>query len=412
MDYDVFFSISQTPVDGRLPTEAEMFSNFFAEVEAADELGYGIAWIAESHFSTQVQKSHEKPVVPHWEGEIGLNADFLGLSHQVFARTKRIETGAAVMNILVNGGPIAAAERIGAFLALHGLDPEETRQIHVGFAAGRFDFMNRTTGIAPRDPIEEAAWPAIRGKVFAEATEIFLKLLKGETISSEDIRQRNLRHEDFRTEPDWVATLAAAGLTPDSGVEKMSVPRRFVFEPVKIVPAEFRRDLLDLVIGSHEPKLQEEANAILPVKVFNLSITRPEVIEDTHRRMAETYHADGGGWERGYMPRTVMVFLNHEPELDSEQRRAAAYDEAKSALSAYWAALQGTIDPKKVENAADNALIGNVHDVAEQVATRFHKDDRLMLWFDFFNHDKDRVIRNMTAFSEQVIPRVTEAIGR
>jgi len=411
MEYDVFFSISQTPVEGRLPSEPSMFANFFEQVAAADELGYGIAWIAESHFSTQVQKNHRQPVVPHWEGEIGLNVDFLQLAHRVFARTSRIETGAAVMNILVNGGPIAAAERIAMFTALHGLDPEERRRIHVGFAAGRFDFMNRTTGIAPRDPIEEAAWPAVRGKVFAEATEIFLRLLAGETLNSGQVASPALVRDDFRSEGDWRKTLAAAGPGSTSDVAKLEIPRRFVFEDVGIIPKDFRRDLLNLVIGSHEPALQLAANRILPVQVFNLSITRPDVIDDTHTRMAAAYHPDGGPWRRGHMPRTVMVFVNDEPGLDAGGRRAAAHEEARHALSAYWKALQGTIDPKKVENAADNALIGNVDDIAGQIALRFHPEDRLMLWFDFFNHDSARVIRNMTAFHERVIPGVAERLA-
>ena len=57
MQYDIFFSISQTPVDGYMPTEAEMFRNFFAQVEAADALGYGTAWVGLTvgilHCSTQ-----------------------------------------------------------------------------------------------------------------------------------------------------------------------------------------------------------------------------------------------------------------------------------------------------------------------------------------------------------------------
>ena len=61
-------------------------------------------------------------------------------------RTTRIETGSAVMNILVNGGPIAAAERLAVFGALHGLDERERRRIHVGFSQGRFEFMNRAAG--------------------------------------------------------------------------------------------------------------------------------------------------------------------------------------------------------------------------------------------------------------------------
>src|SRR5207302_4171083 len=147
VDFDIFFSISQTPVRGRVPSEAEMLRNFFEQVRAADELGFGTAWIAESHLSSEVQKRNRNPVIPHWKGEVGLNADFLQLSHRVFRETKRIETGSAVMNILTNGGPIAAAERVAVFCALHGLDPEERRRIHVGLAAGRVEFMNRAAGV-------------------------------------------------------------------------------------------------------------------------------------------------------------------------------------------------------------------------------------------------------------------------
>ena len=134
--------------------------------------------------------------------------------------------------------------------------------------------------------------------------------------------------------------------------------------------------------------------------------TQPAVIEDTHRRMTRAYHPSGGPWQRGYMPRTVFVFLNEQPGLSPERRRAAAREEATKALSAYWTALEGTIDPKKVSGAADNALIGTASDVAAQIRERFHPDDRLMLWFDFFNHDSARVVRNMEAFSELVIPAI------
>src|SRR5438445_13066930 len=95
MDFDLFFSISQTPVAGYQPTEAQMFRNFFEQVQAADALGFGTAWVAESHLSSQVQKRNRKPVIPHWQGEVGLNVDFLQLSHQVFRRTRRIETAPA-----------------------------------------------------------------------------------------------------------------------------------------------------------------------------------------------------------------------------------------------------------------------------------------------------------------------------
>ncbi len=75
-------------------------------------------------------------------------------------------------------------------------------------------------------------------------------------------------------------------------------------------------------------------------------------------------------------------------------------------MGAYWNALEGTIDPDKVSKAANNALIGNVEEVAQQMVERFHRDDRIMAWFDFFNHDSKRVCRNMTAYMEQVVPLV------
>jgi alkanesulfonate monooxygenase SsuD/methylene tetrahydromethanopterin reductase-like flavin-dependent oxidoreductase (luciferase family) len=408
VNYDIFFSISQTPVDGATPTEAQMFRNFFDQVQAADELGFGVAWIAESHLSSEVQKRNRNPVIPHWKGEVGLNADFLQLAQAIFARTERIEAGSAVMNILCMGGPVAHAERVGVFLNLHGMDPAEARRIHVGFASGRFQFMNEASGIVPRDPVEAAAWKALKGLIFREASEIFLRLLRGDTICSEDIGKTVLTRANFRSDADWVAVQAAALGRDGSVGDSIDVRRRWDFEHLKIVPQEFRRDLLQPIIGSHEPAIQDFVNTILPVQVFNLSITQPDIIEATHARMVTAYHADGGDWQRSHMPRTTFVFLNEEAGLTPEERSRAAHAEAREALGEYWKALQGTLDPAKVEKAANNALIGNADEVAAQMRERFHPDDRLMLWFDFFNHDSDRVIRNMRAFMERVAPQVTE----
>ena len=48
--------------------------------------------------------------------------------------------------------------------------------------------------------------------------------------------------------------------------------------------------------------------------------------------------------------------------------------------------------------------------MAAQVADRFHAEDRLMLWFDFFNHDNDRVVASMAGFVREVLPRL-ERLG-
>ena len=409
MQYDIFFSISHTPVDGQTPTEREMFQNFFEQVRAADSQGFGTAWVAQTHLSTQVQKGNRNPVVPHYEGEIGLNNDIFQLAHKVFAQTQQIHIGSAVMNIICNGGPMAAADRVAAFSSLHGLDPAETRKLHIGFSAGRFQFMNEAYGVVPRDAIEEAAWPALRGQVFAEACEIFLRLVRGDTLSSEDIAPTILTRANFRSDEDWARVRAAAATLGRDG-DAIPVPNRWAFETLKIVPQDWRRDVVEFMIGSHDPRVQDAVNRILPVKVANLSITAADKINATHERMAKSFHADGGPWKRSYMPRTLMVFVNDEPGLSPEAQREQAHQEARKALGMYWKALTGTIDPNKIEAAANNAVIGTADDVAAQLVERFHPDDRLMLWFDFYNHDCARVIRNQRAFVDKVAPQVSDRL--
>ncbi len=413
MDYDVFLSIAQTPVDDFTPDEDTMFSNFFEQLEAADKLGFGTAWVAQAHLSTEVQKMNKQPVVPHWEGEVGLCTDFFQLAHLMFAKTKNINVGSAVMSLLTHGGPVGIAERVGSFLALHGLDKDEKRKLRIGFSAGRFEFMARPYGIVPRDIVEEAAWPALRGQIFAEACEIFLRLLNGEIVNSDVIRKTVLTRSNFRSDEDW-QNVQKAVIERDSisnSPDSITIPNRYVFEDLKNIPQAWNRDLLDLILGSHDPSLQKEINEIRPVKVFNLSITPPEVIEATHERMSKCYHSDGGPWSRNYMPRTLMVFVNDEQNLSETERTKAAKEEAEKSLSSYWGALEGTIDPMKVSKAADNSVIGNVEEVAQQIAERFHPDDCIMAWFDFFNHDSPRVIRNMEAFMNKVVPRVEELIS-
>ena len=406
MEHDIFFSISQTPdAEGHIPDEQTMLRNYFQQLECADELGFGVGWIAQAHLSTETQKSNSKPVVPHWQGEVGLCTDFPQLAMESFRRTKKIEIGSAVVSILASGGPIAQAERIANTLQLLAVN-NDARRLHVGFSAGRFEFMARPYGIVPRTPVEEAAWPALRGQIFLEASEIFLRLLRGDVVSSNSVRSTILTRQNFRSDEDWHRVQEAHHSSDD----EILIDRRYVFEDIRIVPNAFDRNKLVLVAGTHDPKAQLFVNTILPVRVFNLSITQPEVIEATHERMRACFHPDGGSWKRSDMPRTSFVFLNDEQDLSPEEQRLAAHDEAQKALSAYWNALEGTIDPNKVQNAAQNALIGNVEDVAQQLVQRFHPEDRVMAWFDFFNHDSDRVCRNMRAYKEKVAPRVEELL--
>ena len=400
MEFDIFFSISQTPDhNGFTPSESEMFANYYSQLEAADRLGFGVAWIAQAHLSTQTQQMNSKPVVPHWKGEVGLCTDFCQLAMESFRRTERIDVGSAVVSILASGGPIAQAERIANTVQfLSHMDSK--RKLHVGFSAGRFEFMARPYGIVPRDPVEEASWSALRSQIFMEASEIFLRLLRGDTVRSEDVKSTILSRENFRSDEEWHAVQEVAG----EGLDEIHIDRRYQFEEISIVPKSWPRSQLELIAGTHDPNTQEFVNKFLPVKVFNLSITSPEVIDATHERMKKVYHPDGGKWRRRDMPRTTFVFLNAEKGLTPEEQSSAAKEEAKLALGEYWKALEGTLDPSKVERAADNALIGNPAEVASQVKERFNPEDRLMCWFDFFNHDNERVIRNMEAWWSEVVP--------
>jgi alkanesulfonate monooxygenase SsuD/methylene tetrahydromethanopterin reductase-like flavin-dependent oxidoreductase (luciferase family) len=393
MELDIFFSICQTEVHGYMPSERVMFENFFEQVQLADALGFGTAWVAESHLSTEIQKMNPGAVIPHFVGEIGLNTDILQLAHRVFARTKRISIGSAIMNILCNGGPIAAAERVKTFLALHGLDENEKRLLTVGFASGRFPFINVPYGIVPRNAVETAAWAVVKNKIFEEATEIFLRLLRGEILSSEKVAPRSLRRADFRKDEDWQRVVDAHSQLDD----EIPLEPRWRFPNLKIVPQESRMDLLRLSIGSHDAATQIFANTILPVGVFNLSITPGDEIEQTNTRMREHYHPDGGPWQRRLMPRTVLVFINDDPEQ--------AREEARDALSNYWRALEGTLDEEKVRRATNNALVGDAEIISAQMQERFDPADRLMLWFDFNNHDSERVMKNMSDFMNKVAPR-------
>jgi alkanesulfonate monooxygenase SsuD/methylene tetrahydromethanopterin reductase-like flavin-dependent oxidoreductase (luciferase family) len=387
--FDIFFALGQNEVDGQKPTERQVFENFFDQVRLADELGFGTAWVAETHLSSEVQKQNPGAVIPEYKGELGLNTDILQLAHKIFAQTKSIHVGSAIRNILCNGGPMAHAEAIRMFLSLHGLNSAERRQLNIGFASGRFPYSNAPYGIRPRNELEKAAWPVLRGLIFTEATEIFLRFLRGDVFASKDVTPKVLRRELFKTDQDWAAvTNARLRQTGGSATpESIEVEPFWVFEKSGVIPFEAPLENLRLTIGSHEPGVQVFANQFLPVGVFNLSITPGSVIEETHQRMSTAYHPDGGAWNRSLMPRTALVFI--------DEKRERALARAEKALKAYWQAMEGTVSQDKIDQAVSNALVGTRDEVREQVQSRFHPDDRIMFWFDFNNHDNENVKNSM-----------------
>ena len=90
--------------------------------------------------------------------------------------------------------------------------------------------MARPYGFVPRYPVEEAAWPALRGQIFMEASEIFLRLLRGDTIHSDDIRKTKLSRDNFRSDEDWEKVqLAVEETSGESTVESIEIGRRYNF---------------------------------------------------------------------------------------------------------------------------------------------------------------------------------------
>ncbi len=378
MKFDIFLSICQTEVDGYMPKEKEMFLNFFDQVALADELGFGTAWVAETHLSCQVQKENPEAVIPHFKGEIGLNTDILQVAHLVFAKTKRINVGSAIRNIICNGGPLAHAEAVRTFLSLNSLNSRNAdRRLELGFAAGRFPFSNLAYGIRPRNEAEAKIWDVLKNKVFTQATEIFLRFLKGERFSIRDVAPMTMSPAGEQVEP---------------------IASFYNFDKVGVIPFESPLDQLRLTIGSHDPEVQNMANQFLPVGVFNLSITSPEVIEETHSRMKIKYNKSGGTWKRELMPRTVLLFIDN----DSQKAKA----QAERAWKNYWVAMEKTLDPEKVKKAVHNAIAGNPKEVVTQIREKYHPEDRLMLWFDFNNHNNEEVKASMKLFIERVAPEL------
>ncbi|MCB0422758.1 MAG: LLM class flavin-dependent oxidoreductase, partial [Bdellovibrionales bacterium] len=374
----------------------------------ADQLGFETAWVAETHLSCQVQKENPGAVVPEFKGEIGLNTDILQLAHQIFFRTKKIHVGSAIMNILCNGGPIAHAEAIKTFLTLHSLNPNESRRLNVGFAAGRFPFSNTPYGIVPRTRTEEVAWPIVKGKIFKEATEIFLRLLKNENLSSDDIAPQFLVRADFRSEEHWRKTQEThrQETGADQQIDSIPLAARWKFDKVGVIPFEAPMDLLDLTIGTHDPDTQELANEISATGVFNLSITPSDVIQKTHQKMQDLYQKQGRAWSRDLMPRTVLVFVNDDDGLTVEEQEAAAQAQAVKAVENYWKAMGNTIDQEKIDAAVDNSIYGSPQTVAHKIREKYHPEDRLMIWFDFNNHNNDEVKSMMETFMKKVVPLV------
>lgn len=376
MQFDLFHSVAR--IDSVLPKVScrRVFENLIAQVVLGEQLGYKTLWLAESHFSSEVQKCHAKPVIPKFSGEVGLNCDSFQLINLLCERTSYLNFGTAILNIVGNGGPIAAADRVNSLAFLNMLR-ETPREMHIGFATGRFPYINTPFGITPRNAFEAEQWDACRRHIFLEATEIFLRLLQGEVLSSQD------------TQP-WMDG---------------QYPKRWEFEPLQLVPVmdDHAKSHLHFVLGSHDPLARDLAFGFADVDVFNLSFTPPGQLEKIHAELKEKCATVGRKpWHRSRLPRTVLVFI--------DKKREKARQMASECFDTYIAAMQGTAVLPPKDHLMARALIGDSAEIIDQLLDSdekgFHTDDRLMLWFEFNQNDNDAVCSQMRLFAEKVMPAV------
>jgi len=405
MKFDLFHSIGR--IDSVIPklSDRSVYEQFFAQVDEAEKLGFETIWVAESHFSSEVQKFHREPVIPHYRGEVGLNADSLQLANVVFERTERIGFGTAILNIVGgSGGPIAAADRV-RFLAFLNRLRTSPRRLAIGLASGRFPYINQAFGIVPRNPEEKVLWPQYRRLIFVEALEIFLRLSSGETLGSGDVTPRRITRADFPSDEDFTRarrSLEAIDVRfcAEDGVDY--VPR-WSFEPVSLVPrleSVGGAPELQFVLGSSCPLAREVGLKYADLDLFNLSFTLPAAIDTIHAEMAARCLESGRVWRRDRMPRTVLVFIDPDPGV--------ARQRAESCFDTYIEAMRGTAQLPEKSILMERALIGDSAMIRQQLSPEdphgFQPGDRLMLWFEFNQTDHSAIVRQMRQFAADIFP--------
>jgi alkanesulfonate monooxygenase SsuD/methylene tetrahydromethanopterin reductase-like flavin-dependent oxidoreductase (luciferase family) len=393
MIFDLFHSSSDPVVGGRSLGARRCFAQFLEQVCLAEELGLQTIWCAESHFSSQTQKKTSQASIPHYQGEVGLNADSFQLFHWIVAHTQRIGLGTAIHNIVGgSGGPLASADRVNLLRVANGAWWPRPRELHIGVAAGRFPYQNSPFGLRPRCEAEALLWPHVQRIAFYEALEIFLRLIRGEELDSRQLT----RHSISRAQ-------AEVGLRQENAERLAAIEfpyepaPRWPFEALQLVPAADAADPLRIVLGSSDPEALRVARRYWNVDVFNLSFTPPERIDALHAELG----AEDPSWSRQRMPRTVLVF--------ADPSRAVARERADAALNAYIEAMRGTAQVPDKRVLLERALVGDAAEIRECLLPGsrhgFHEGDRLMLWFEFNQLDGESIQRQMRYFVEEVVEK-------
>jgi alkanesulfonate monooxygenase SsuD/methylene tetrahydromethanopterin reductase-like flavin-dependent oxidoreductase (luciferase family) len=396
MIFDLFHSVGDPVVRGENLGARRCFAQLQSQVQLAESLGMRVVWCAESHFSSEAQKVSSRPAIPNYAGEVGLNADSFQLFHWLAQSTRQIGLGTAIHNIVGgSGGPIASADRVNTLRFMNEECWAVPRELHIGIASGRFAYQNAPFGIVPRSSAERLLWPHVERIAFYEALEIFLRLLSGQRLGSDDLE----RHEVTREQVD------ARGGSNEAELGGIDFPYRpaprWVFEALRLAPASTApgAERLHIVLGSADARALEIARRHTSrVDLFNLSFTPPERIEQLHAELG----AGDPHWSRQRLPRTVLVF--------ADPSRRVAQERAEAALDTYIEAMRGTAQVPDKSVLLARALIGDAAELREQLAPGgsrgFRDGDRLMLWFEFNQLDGTAIEAQMRYFFEQVASKL------
>ena len=195
MQFDIFFSISQTPVDGVTPDEATSSRTSSSRWRprmhwASARRGRRVAPVdrgpeAACQCGRPALAGRDRSEHGHLsDGPCGLSSDQehprrLG-GHEPGLQRRPING----LSRLRPSAPCTHGSRRAA-AALH-------RVLCWAIPVHESCIRNQ-----PRNAVEEAAWPALRGQVFAEACEIFLRLVRGDTLASADVRETWLSRANF-----------------------------------------------------------------------------------------------------------------------------------------------------------------------------------------------------------------------
>jgi len=398
MIFDLFHSISDPVVAGKSIGPVRSFQQFLSQVNLAEEFGFDTVWLAESHFSSEVQKKTSVATIPGYHGEVGLNSDSFQWFDLIRNNTRKINLGTGIHNIVGgSGGPIASADRVNTLHFINSQFCETSRILRLGVAAGRFPYQNTAFGITPRTSSEEDFWFFIKRTIFLEALEIFLRLLGGETLTSNDLQRHDVTHDEAaKRYPDKIDSWKRKYAFP------WPIPRRWDFEALKLTPENRTFDKLRIVLGSADPEALAIGSRFWDLDLFNLSFTPPEEINRLHEKLTTLNHEKGRTWHRSRLPRTVMVFI------DPDRNKATAL--AHFVLDTYIEAMRGTAAVPDKEVLLKRALVGDAMEIRDQLhpenPRKFNADDRLMLWFEFNQLDGKAIESQMRYFHEQVASKL------